>query len=119
MIGALGVAIGIALAKLDVRSMFDYFNMLLGLLGSGLAGVFALGVFTKRASAAGAALGALAGVSVTLWVKLETDVIFFLYAPIGIAVCVVVGLVVSALFPPRDTELRGLTLWTMPERAAG
>src|SRR5690606_35380391 len=50
LMGAVGTGTAAVMAAVDVKSLFDYFTQMMGLLGGGLAGVFALAVFTRRAN---------------------------------------------------------------------
>jgi SSS family solute:Na+ symporter len=105
--GALGVvAVGFAavLAAVGIGSAFDTFQRILGLTSGGLAGVFLLGIFFRRAHSRGAWAGAIASGLVLLLVQLYTKVHVYLYSLIGITVCVGVGALVSLLTrPPART----------------
>lgn len=95
VLGIFGTSCALLMATFPIKSLWDLFMALIGLLGSGLAGVFLLGVFTKRANGIGAVTGMLASAVVLLFVQKYTAAHFFLYAPIGILTCVVTGYVVS------------------------
>ena len=58
--GAFATATAPALAALNLTSLWDAYINLVGLAGSGLAGLFALGIFTRRAVGVGAMIGAVA-----------------------------------------------------------
>lgn len=111
-IGALGTGTALVLATWEVASLWDTFLRALGLFGGGLAGVFALGIFTTRASASGALAGLLASAGVLFAVQQYTAIHFFLYAAIGIAVCVIVGYLASLVFGRESRPLQGLTVHT-------
>jgi solute:Na+ symporter, SSS family len=64
-----------------------------------LLGVFILAILTKRATAAGAFWGLIAGMGVVLTVALTTPIAFLWHNLIGAVVVVVVGLVISVLQP--------------------
>jgi SSS family transporter len=113
VLGILGTGTALVLAPLNIMSLWLTFAKMLGLVGGGLAGMFALGVFTRRATAAGALTGFVAGSAVTLGAWRFTPVHGYLYAPIGVLTCVVVGYAVSVLSPSEPRELDGLTLYTM------
>ncbi|MCK5941888.1 MAG: sodium:solute symporter, partial [Planctomycetes bacterium] len=81
----------------------------LGLLSSGLVGVFALGIFTRRASSRGVLVGAAAAIAVMAWLTWFSAVHFYLYAVIGIPTCVVVGYLASLALPDATRDLTGLT----------
>lgn len=100
-LGVFGTATALLMATYEVRSLWDVFLTLIGLFGGSLAGVFALGVFSRRANASGALLGAACSVIALYWVRTQTDVHFFLYAAIGIVTCFCVGYVSSLVLPGR------------------
>ena len=94
-LGALATSTSIALATFDIGSLWDTFQGMMGLLGGGLAGLFALGIFFPRANGRGAMVGAAASVIVLYWVQQHTDLHFFLYGAVGILTCVGIGLASS------------------------
>ena len=111
LIGASGTGMALVLAGYDVRSLFFLFQKLLGLVSSGLVGIFILGIFTRRATATGAICGAIASFAVLCFVVFQTGVNFYLYAAIGILTSVVVGYAVSLLTKPISPEnIAGLTI---------
>ena len=94
-LGAIATATSIALATFDVGSLWDAFQGMMGLLGGGLAGLFALGIFFRNANGRGAMTGAIASVFILFWVQQHTDLHFFLYGAVGILSCVAIGVVAS------------------------
>ena len=100
-LGAVATATSIALATFDIGSLWDTFQGMMGLLGGGLAGLFALGIFFRRANGGGAMAGAIASVFILYWVQQRTDLHFFLYGAVGILSCIGIGLLASAFFAPR------------------
>lgn len=117
LLGVAGVGAAALMATYPIKSVWDIFLTILGLFGGSLAGVFALGIFTKRAHAAGAVIGIIVSVVVLFLVQRYTAVHFFLYAGIGIVVCVIAGYVASILIPGKTKSLEGLTIFTMKKRA--
>jgi SSS family transporter len=97
--GVAAVALAGVLAFAGVGSAFDFFQGLLGLTTSGLAGLFILGIFTRRATTAGAMIGAIASALVLYFVQTRMAVQVYLYALIGISTCVAVGYAASLLLP--------------------
>ena len=57
VLGIFGTGGALLMATYPIKSLWDVFLALLGLLGGGLAGVFMLGIFTRRANSAGAVVG--------------------------------------------------------------
>jgi len=115
--GGLGViAVGLAclLAITTVDSAFDLFQRILALTASGLGGLFILGIFTRRASTLGAMSGAVVSAVVLYLLQNYTQVHVYLYALVGISVCVIVGYAVSLLAPAKNPPAQGLTVHSLP-----
>jgi SSS family transporter len=109
-LGLFGTAGALLMATYPIKSLWDLFLALLGLLGGGLAGVFALGIFTRRANSAGAIVGVVSSTIILYYVQRHTDVHFFLYGGIGILTCVTLGYLASLLFPSPNPCPDNLTL---------
>jgi SSS family solute:Na+ symporter len=116
LLGLLGTGGALAMATYNIRSLFDFFLTLLSLLGGSLAGIFALGIFTRRASGWGALAGGLASAAIVLLVRSFTQVHFFLYAPIGMLSCLALGYGASLILRGPQRELSGLTIHTAARR---
>ena len=101
------------MAALDDASLLDVWFKVIGLFGSPLAGLFMLGVLSRRADAVAGWCGLSAGVVSVLIASTMTPVSGLIYSVFGIVGCVVVGLLVGALRPSRRS-LEGLTISTMP-----
>jgi len=109
-LGVFATLAALALAQFGFKSLWDAYNSLVGLIGSGLAGLFMLGIFTRRANGVGAMIGALASALVLFVVQKFTDLHFFLYAGIGIVTCAVVGWIASLAFHSSSPSPKGLTI---------
>jgi len=110
LLGALGTGCAVFIAGAEIKSLWDLFLALLGMLGGGLAGVFALGVFTRRANGPGALLGIICSTAVLYLVKQHTQTHFLLYGAIGIITCVSVGYI-AALAMGSKPCARELTVY--------
>ncbi len=115
-VGALGTATALLIAYSEVESLWDLFLQIVGLFGGSVAGVFALGIFTRRANGAGALAGAIISAVVLYSVQRFTDVHFFLYAGIGIVTCMSSGYLISLLVPAAPRNLTGLTIYSLLQR---
>ncbi len=113
ILGALGTGTALFLASLDIKQLWFFFTSMLGLLGGALAGVFALGIFTRRANGPGALIGAAAGAVLSTLAWRCTAIHFYLYGAIGVVVAFVVGYAASFAFPRAAQPLDGLTAFTM------
>lgn len=111
-LGLIGTLVALLMAGFEIRSLWDLFLQVIGLFGSGLAGIFILGIFTKRANARGAIIGALTSAVALFLLPRYTNLHFFLFAAIGMASCVVIGYLISILFPSDQRPLANLTIHT-------
>ena len=89
--GMMGLCIALLMATWDIASLLDYFNTILGLLTSGLGGLFVMAVFLPRIKGWSALTGFIAGEVVVLLMYLYTDANFFLFGATGIVVSVTVA----------------------------
>ena len=115
-LGLIATATAATMAMYEIQSLWDLFNRLLGLLTSGMAGLFALGMFTRRANGRGALIKTLISAAIIYWVQTQTAVNFFLYAAIGVLTCVAAGYAASRLLPGHPKPLQGLTIYTQSPR---
>jgi len=109
LFGVLGTGSALLLASFDIASLLDAFREVLGLFGGSLAGLFALGILTRRTGGNAALAGAVASALIVGLVKLLTDLHFFLYAAVGLLSCVAIGYGASFLFARSTRSLEGLT----------
>ncbi|MGE0100982.1 MAG: sodium/solute symporter [Blastocatellales bacterium] len=116
LLGLVGTMVALLMATFEIKSLWDLFLQVLGLFGGGLAGVFMLGIFTRRAHGKGAVLGVIAGAIVLFLVQRYTRIHFFLYAATGIVTCLAVGYAASLLIPSARKSLEGLTIYTIGSR---
>ena len=93
--GLMGLGIALLMATWDIASLLDYFNTILGLLTSGLGGLFVMAVFFPRIKGRAALTGFIAGELVVFLMYLYTDVNFFLFGATGIVVSVITAWLVS------------------------
>ena len=112
-LGVIGTGFALYMAYINSTSMWDQYTKIIGLFGGGLAGLFAVGIFTRRTNGPGAIVGFIASAGVLYFVKQFTEVHFFLYAGIGIVTCFVVACLASRLIPVRQRDLEGLTIYTL------
>ncbi len=106
------------MARLKIASLFDAFISVVGLTGGALAGLFVLGIFTRRAHGPGALVGAIGSVITLLCVRQFTSINFFLFGAIGTGTCVLLGYLASWVLPGRRRPLAGLTLYDPAEITA-
>ena len=114
-LGIVGTGLALHMAALGSRSLYDQYLHIVGLFGGGVAGLFLVGVFTRRANGLGAIVGFFASSGVIYFVRASGAVHFFLYAAIGIVTCAGVTWLVSCLTPNRK-DIERLTIYTLPPK---
>lgn len=102
IIGAVGIAFALMMATWDVKSLWDEFSKILGILLGGLGGLFLLGFLCPKANSTGAVAGLLTGIAVQLLVTRAQAVHLLLYSTVGFVTCFVSGLLVSLVFPKKN-----------------
>jgi solute:Na+ symporter, SSS family len=113
--GLVGTGIALLMTTFSIASAWDAFLGMLALAGSTLAGLFALGVFSRRAHGRGAVVGAVASIGVLAYVQRGTPLHFFTYGAIGFLTCCGIGWAASLLIPSPRKDLAGLTVYTRLE----
>jgi Na+/proline symporter len=116
--GLVGTISALLISKMDAGSLWELILLLVGLLGSSLCGVFLLGVFTKRASSRGVAVGVAASIAALIALRFmdPRPVHGFLTAAVGVLTCVIVGYPASLVMPGPESSLENLTLATLKKR---
>jgi solute:Na+ symporter, SSS family len=89
----------VAMFAANQGSLIEVVNRYGSFFYGSLLGVFILAILTKRATAAGAFWGLIAGMAVVLVVAFTTSVAFLWHNLIGAVVVVVVGMAISAARP--------------------
>ncbi|HSI18867.1 MAG TPA: sodium/solute symporter [Sphingomonas sp.] len=108
LVGVVGIGLAVLLSQLDIHSLLDLSIELFGVLGGSCAGAYTLGMFTRRANAAGVGIGIVAASAVTLAASIFHLVHPYFYLAIAIFVSIAVGYVASLFFPAPTRSLEGL-----------
>ena len=106
--GVIGVCIALLMATWQILSLLDFFQEILGLLSSGLGGLFLMGIFFPRIGGRAALGGFCSGVGAVFLTKYLTAMSFLLYGFIGMVVSVLVAYLLSFVLR-EDKNLKGLT----------
>ncbi|MFI3295717.1 MAG: cyclically-permuted mutarotase family protein, partial [Rikenellaceae bacterium] len=115
VMGGLGIGIAILMATMNILSLFDFFNFLLGLLSSGIAALFLIGIFIPRIGSKSALGGFIMG-NISLWlISTYTDMSFWLYGFSGILLTVGYSLLFSFIFK-SNKDINGFTWKTLAKR---
>lgn len=93
--GLVGLMLALFMATWNIQSFLDFFNEALGLLTSGLGGLFFIAVFMKRVKGNAALAGFVAGEAVVFWMSEYTDANFLLFGAIGMVVSIAVAWLLS------------------------
>lgn len=83
----------------------DVFMALSGLLGGALAGVFCVGVFTKKANQAGVVVGLVIGTGVLALISFSLNWHKMTYAAVGVMVTFAVSYFISRIAPIKQENL--------------
>ncbi|MDO4594487.1 MAG: sodium:solute symporter [Tissierellia bacterium] len=104
-VGIFSIVISIVMAHSEIKSAYEWFNGFAGLLLGVLGGVFALGVFTKKANKTGAFAALIVSSIVIVSLRyFMTDVHISVWANslITITTSLIVGYIVSSLTYKQD-----------------
>lgn len=110
MVGVVGTGVGLMMATTDIRTVYLTVLELMGLFGGTLSGLFVLGIFSRRATGAGAMAGAVVSAAVVFGIRFHQPLNVYAYAPIGVLTCVLIGWFASLMLPSARRDLSGLTL---------
>lgn len=113
LLGIAGTGFALLFVSPDIRSLFDEFIKVIGLFMGVLGGLFVLGVMTRRANGIGALVGGVTGALAMFCLWKYTSINGYLYTISGIAICFVVGYLVSLLVPTSDKDIQGLTIYDL------
>ena len=112
-LGIFGTVFALILANTDLKSIWDLYMVILGMLVGPLSGVYILGIFTKRSTSIGVLLGALASLYTGYYVKEYTHLHFLSYPIFGMLACYGVGYFASIILPSKPKNIDGLTIYTL------
>lgn len=110
--GLIGMAIAWLMATIDIQSLLDYFNTILGLLSGAIGGLFLMGIFFPRIGSRAALIGFLCGTATVFYMNFCTQANFLLFGFVSMLVSVLVALILS-VFIPQEKEQKGLTWKTL------
>jgi cyclically-permuted mutarotase family protein len=117
VIGLLGTGLALFMVQLGITSLWDHFNMLVGLFAGGLGGIFLVGILTSRANWQGATIGLLLSGILQFVVKFYMPLSIHLYAFVGLISAFVFSYLISLLFDkPSRSQIDGLTYKTLKKR---
>lgn len=113
LLGIFGTGTAIVMSVYNIKSIWDYCTMVIGLVSGGLFAAFLLAAFTTRVNSTGTIVGIIVCTIVMLFVKYNTDLHFFLFSALSVIITSFVAYPVSLLTGGNNKNLTGLTIHTM------
>lgn len=113
VVGGLGIAAALFLADFKSPSIWDLANRLITFITSATLGIFALGLFSRKANEIGVIAGIIAGMASTYYLKNYTAMSYWFYPLTGSIVTYSVGIAVSLVTGGNKKSINGLTLYTL------
>ncbi|ANO50466.1 sodium:solute symporter family transporter [Woeseia oceani] len=113
VMGVLGTAVGLLFISPEIRSLMAEYFKVIGMFMGALAGLFILGITTRRATGAGALVGIACGAGINIVVWLMEWANGYLFATIGIACSIGIGYLASLMLPADNQDIDGLTIYTV------
>ncbi len=98
IIGTLGILFAFFMATFDIKSLWDEFNKILGLILGSLGGVFLLGLITKKANSKGVVFGIVFSFLIQILISQFQIVHLLLYSATGVISCFISGYIASLFF---------------------
>ncbi len=105
VIGIVGTLFAFFMATMDVKSLWDEFQKILGLVIGSLGGVFLLGVLTKKVNSTSALIGIIGSIIVQLIVAIYEPVHLIVYSATGVISCFVIGYFSSLIIGSKKNEI--------------
>ena len=109
--GLLGITFAYMMASWEIKSMWDEFNKILGLILGSMGGLFMLGMITRKANSTGALIGVAGSIVVQLFVMSYQSVHLLLYTTTGFLSCFIIGYIFSLLTPGENKDISQLTIY--------
>jgi len=111
--GIAGTSLALYIAQGGVTSLWDQFNLIVGLFAGGLGGIFVLGIFSRQAHGKGALVGLVLSGIVQFYITRFTDIHLLLYTATGFVSAWLLGWVFSWILPSKHKDIAGLTYDTI------
>lgn len=100
IIGVIGTLFALFMATLDIKSLWDEFQRILGLVIGSLGGVFLLGILIRKANSTAAIIGMVGSIIVQIIVAIYQPVHLLVYSATGVISCFLIGYA-SSLFKSK------------------
>ncbi|GGF24513.1 sodium:solute symporter family transporter [Echinicola rosea] len=112
IVGVFGTGFALVMASLGLPSLWDQFNMIIGLFAGGLGGIFLIGMLSDSVNGKGALLGLLCSALVQVAVKYGSDLSIHLYALTGLVSAMGMTYIGSFFFTDKR-DIDGLTIHSL------
>ena len=97
-VGIIAIIVSMILANGEIKSAYEWFNSFMGLVLGVLAGIFVLGVITKKATSMGAYAGFFTSAIIVISLKYNhPEVTSWSYAIISIGISCIIGYIISLI----------------------
>ncbi len=104
VVGISGTLFAFMMATMDIQSLWDEFQKVLGLVIGSLGGVFLLGILSKKANSNGVLIGIIISVIIQIFVATYQPVHLIVYSATGVISCFVAGWLASLFFRKNSTD---------------
>lgn len=111
LLGLAGIIFAYIMATWEIKSLWDEFNKILGIILGSLGGLFLLGMITRKANSSGALCGIIGSIFIQQFVIHFQFVHLLLYTATGFISCFVIGYLASWLFPGNKKNTDHLTVY--------
>jgi len=101
VVGISGTLFAFLMATMNIQSLWDEFQKVLGLIIGGLGGVFLLGILSKKANSGGVLVGIVVSILVQILVAVYQPVHLIVYSATGVISCFVAGWAASWFFKSK------------------
>jgi cyclically-permuted mutarotase family protein len=116
VIGLIGTALALVMATWGISSLWDQFNMIVGLFAGGLGGIFVLGVFSKKTNGAGALTGLVVSGILQYLIKDYSSIHLLMYAFTGMFASIIIGYLSSQFFGSFEKEKMQFTYFGLKNK---
>lgn len=110
--GTLGMIAALYLVSTNQAETWNLFLAMTGLFGVPIAGIFALGIFTKRANAPGVLIGLILSAITSYFIQQTSFSPPFAVSVMAFFSSYIFGYVASFFFPAYNKNTTGLTIYT-------
>ncbi|QZT36767.1 sodium/solute symporter [Halosquirtibacter xylanolyticus] len=99
VIGLLGTSFALLMAGMEIKSLWDTFNKVLGLIIGGLGGLFLLGVLFPKVDGRSASVAFILTIILQVIISNFTNLHLLLYTATGVVICCLLGVMFHIILP--------------------